>query len=426
LHGVILDIYSYSSSWVKLSITAEDKDWSLDYILFRNDDEIANFTHPNYYGSESIWMDTGVNPATVYWYNIVQTDRLNRFTSPSETVYVCTDPPTPGSVNYTIDMDSMVAEITWIIPSVVYSLNISVEITTDSDNTHPLHTATSPPFTWPETLSLRDHYQFYVRFVIHCGLSNYISKYQYSSWASISVKASVPELTVTQRDKTTAAINVSKYEEFYNLRLFMDGVEYVPAPSLYPHNITGLNPGKTYTFHVQAEQFGEAIQSPVVTIKGTGGVDLSISEASTNAKIGAVIGSVGAGVVLVFLIVLSVIAVLWSRHICTFQFSLVSKRAKKNESRPHSSCSPTDTFGGSANKFGGNNYDQHNKSTNNDTLDTCSTESDKVGRPSYSEPSAGSHPQSRSGTILLSGYVRDSSGGLVSKSVLLNESGVDP
>ena len=48
----------------------------------------------------------------------------------------------------------------------------------------------------------------------------------------------------------------------------MDGVEYVPAPSLYPHNITGLNPGKTYTFHVQAEQFGEAIQSPVVTIKG--------------------------------------------------------------------------------------------------------------------------------------------------------------
>ena len=46
---------------------------------------------------------------------------------------------------------------------------------------------------------------------------------------------------------------------------------------------------------------------------------------STNAKIGAVIGSVGAGFVLVFLIVLSVIAVLWSRHICTFQFSLVSK-----------------------------------------------------------------------------------------------------
>ena len=78
----------------------------------------------------------GVNPATVYWYNIVQTDRLNGFTSPSETVYVCTDPPTPRSVNYTIDMDSMVAEITWIIPSVVYSLNISVEITTDSDNTH--------------------------------------------------------------------------------------------------------------------------------------------------------------------------------------------------------------------------------------------------------------------------------------------------
>ncbi|XP_075263925.1 uncharacterized protein LOC142355739 [Convolutriloba macropyga] len=198
----------------------------------------------------------------------------------------------------------------------------------------------------------------------------------------------------------------------------MDGVEYVPAPSLYPHNITGLNPGKTYTFHVQAEQFGEAIQSPVVTIKGTVGVDLS----STNAKIGAVIGSVGAGFVLVFLIVLSVIAVLWSRHICTFQF----RRSGKNESWPTSSCSPTDTLGGSANKFEKNDYDQHSKSTYNDTLDTCSTESDKVERPSYSEPSAGSQPQSRSGTILLSDYVRDSSGGLVSKSVLLNESGVDP
>ena len=81
-----------------------------------------------------------------------------------------------------------------------------------------LRVATSPPFTWPETLSLRDHYQFYVRFVIHCGLSNNISKYQYSSWASVSVKASVPELSVTQIDETTAAINVSKYEEFFNLR----------------------------------------------------------------------------------------------------------------------------------------------------------------------------------------------------------------
>ena len=62
-NGVILAEFGHTASYVKLTITAVDFGWSLDYIIFRDGAQIASFIYPNYYLPGAQWTDNGNSPS---------------------------------------------------------------------------------------------------------------------------------------------------------------------------------------------------------------------------------------------------------------------------------------------------------------------------------------------------------------------------
>ena len=81
-----------------------------------------------------LFLVLGVNAATKYHYRIEEQDRINGLSSSSDIVEVCTNPPAPQSVDYTIDTETMQAEIAWVMPSGVYGQQMIFEVTTDKEN----------------------------------------------------------------------------------------------------------------------------------------------------------------------------------------------------------------------------------------------------------------------------------------------------
>ncbi|XP_075242144.1 uncharacterized protein LOC142337013 isoform X2 [Convolutriloba macropyga] len=418
-NGVSLALDSYAAYWVKLTITFEDRDWSLDYIMYRDGIQIANFTYPDYHGSSAIWSDEGVNAATKYHYRIEEQDRINGLSSSSDIVEVCTNPPAPQSVDYTIDTETMQAEIAWVMPSGVYGQQMIFEVTTDKENKQPLHKPTSSPFLWPEALVFTTQYEFHVRLFINCDAGSNTGKL-YSPWTSVSVTANEPKLTLSQSDETTVVINFDSYQQYTEISLFVDGDEHFP--SSYPQTITGLNPGQTYSFFVRAEQFGKTTQSPPIEITMPGGNGSDSSRATT-------VGLIVTGVVLLFFIVLVVAAIIWTR------------RTQQKEPVPPSTstiAASTSQPEGATGQTGGKPGNPIINIAIVTPPDKCPSYINKheysskvydsicpIVYSNYRDPYASdqTQSQSRTGTINLRNYQVSTSGELVAESVMLNEYG---
>ncbi|XP_075240871.1 uncharacterized protein LOC142336156 isoform X2 [Convolutriloba macropyga] len=333
-NGVILAEFGHTASYVKLTITAVDFGWSLDYIIFRDGAQIASFIYPNYYLPGAQWTDNGVNPATGYHYQIEEQDRMNGLKSASEIVYVCTDPPNPDSVYYTFESDSMEATIIWNVPVGSYGKTISAQVTTDSITKQPLYSTSTNPFTWPAVLDPAYRYQFYVQLFIDCQ-NSVNGGHQYSLWESVVVRAEKPQLSVVQNDAESAIVDINDHRQFNQISLFVDGIEYLPAPFSYPHTVTGLNPGQMYTFYAEAEQFGETVQSSDIDLILSGEIKSQpkSENKTSDISIGILLGIVCAAIAVILgFIVLAVVVLRFC--VLTNDKSTAPDASAKYNSRP--------------------------------------------------------------------------------------------
>ncbi|XP_075242165.1 uncharacterized protein LOC142337018 isoform X1 [Convolutriloba macropyga] len=254
-NGVSISVSNKGSTSITFSISAQDFDWSLDYIMRRDGTIVGTFTHPEYFGAGNQWIDTDVEAATEYSYQMEEKDQMNGYSEFSETVKVCTGPPEVLNFGYTLD-STLKVTFTWNIPlpNTLYEKAIAAQITTNylaQDTRSNL----SSPYTWPYALDPTTAYHFHLRLYITCNET------QDAAWNHLIIRANKPQISVSLVDNTTVSVNFPNYQQFVDVRLYMNSSEVLPRPLSYPATVSNLIRGQTFSFNVDAKQFQEDAQS---------------------------------------------------------------------------------------------------------------------------------------------------------------------
>ncbi|XP_075253326.1 uncharacterized protein LOC142345124 [Convolutriloba macropyga] len=168
----------------------------------------------------------------------------------------CSAPDAPSNLSH-VAFGSFRVNITWddVTTSPVPD---SYQVKDSSGTTHS--GITTNYFEWPSTLVASTEYKFDVRSVYNCP-SN--SSDLFSDWVEVTTYTGPEQPDIQQSDYTSTSIEVDVVDsnQYDTLRLFVDGAEVSPSPSVWPVEVTDLTPGQSYTFYVIGTKYGWSAQS---------------------------------------------------------------------------------------------------------------------------------------------------------------------
>ncbi|XP_063721501.1 uncharacterized protein LOC134848059 [Symsagittifera roscoffensis] len=249
---------------IELNLATQDSGYGLDYILYRDDVGVKTFSYPLYSGLDEPWTDTDLSPGIKYKFQLKAEDSFSGITVMSDYVIVCTNPPDPIQLVCSLNAETMMAEINWEIPQGNYGANLESQISKDVNN-QPIHVAGGTAYSWPASLDPSASHSFSARLFFTCPTGDAGAKY--SNWVSVSVEAATPVLSVVLLNQSTVSINLQHFQNYRNIRLFIDGIMRDPQPSVFPLKISGLEANRIYVFEAQATQFSQDVQSNSVSLQ---------------------------------------------------------------------------------------------------------------------------------------------------------------